>query len=150
MCWLSVVCAKAAVARAAYQQRSTEGRYRECLIERFCRLVDGQPIGGPCSRLEKMKAALLLHLPKGSESTGPNADICSRLARHIQCTWGIALGLQSDAASETCLQPALQREALVKQDGSNTPQVPIAFQGHAGDKVNLDTAAAATAVSGQV
>lgn len=81
----------------------------------LCSLVNGQPEGGPCSRIDKLKAALQLHLPDQPDSAIPNTKFLSRLLMHVQNTWGINLGEQETSVEDASLQEAQQPEDAVKQ-----------------------------------
>lgn len=76
----------------------------------LCRLVDGQPVGGPCSRTDKLKAALKLHLPQRSDAATANMQLLSHLLMHIQSTWGIKLDMQQGCGHEAT-SPSMQHSA---------------------------------------
>ena len=69
-----------------------------------------------------MKAALLVHLPAGSDSTAANADLFLKLAKHIQNTWGVALGCQVSDTPDVSTQAAFTEcQDAVKQDSKTVP-----------------------------
>ncbi len=105
-------------------------------------------MGGPCSRLDKMKAALLLHLPSSPDSTAAVTDLLLRLVRHIQTIWGLALGVKDGASTDTSAQADVQSEVLVQHaDAANTVIVEAAALPESiKDTVNFDTEAAAAVI----
>ena len=78
-------------------------------------MVDGQPIGGPCSRADKLKAALRLHFPMEPENSNCVDALSSRLLLHVQDTWSIDLGLQQRFAESASSQD-LQLENAASKD----------------------------------
>ncbi len=96
-------------------------------------------MGGPCSRLDKMRAALLLHLPFTPNNAAAVTDLILRLVRHIQTSWGLALGVKAGASNDSSAQAAVQGELLVKHaDAANTVIVEAAaLPESTKDKVNL-------------
>lgn len=55
---------------------------------------DGVPTGGPCSKLDKLRSALLHHLP-GAEDAKTGLDaLLERICRHIQSSWNLPLGYE--------------------------------------------------------
>lgn len=93
----------------------------------YSRLVDAQPMGGPCSRLDKMRAALLLHLPSSPDSATATTDLILRLVRQVRTIWGLALGVQDGASNDASPQAAAQGEVLVRHaDAANTVNVEAA------------------------
>lgn len=60
----------------------------------YASLIDGNPKGGPCSRADKLKAALQKHLPSSSDSSDGTMNLMSRLLSCIQNTWGTDLGMR--------------------------------------------------------
>jgi len=105
-------------------------------------------LGGPCSRLDKMRAALLLHLPSSPDSAAAVTDLILRLVIHIQTIWGLALGVQDGASNDTSPQAAAQSEVLVKHaDAASTVTVEAAaLPESTKDKVNSDTEAATAVI----
>ena len=87
----------------------------------LCRLVDGQPVGGPCNRLDKMKASLLLHLPSGPDSDAANADLISSLTWQIQQVWALDLGVKQDVPKSSPAQAAVQVHDSVMHDAADVP-----------------------------
>ena len=84
-------------------------------------------MGGPCSRLDKMRAALLLHLPSSPDSATATTDLILRLVRQVRTIWGLALGVQDGASNDASPQAAAQGEVLVRHaDAANTVNVEAA------------------------
>ena len=75
-------------------------------------------MGGPCSRADKLKAALQIHLPHGPDSSNANMKMMSRLLECVQRTWGIDLGMRPDI--QALIQECMQEVVTAKQ---NTPVV---------------------------
>ena len=105
-------------------------------------------MGGPCTRLDKMRAALLLHLPSSPDSAAAVTDLISRLVIHIQTIWGLALGVKDGASNNTSAQAAVQGEVHVKHaDAANTVIVEAAaLPDSTTDKINFDKETATAAV----
>ena len=110
-----------------------------------CRLVDGQPVGGPCSRLDKMKASLLLHLPTSPDSDAANADLISSLTKQIQQMWALDLGLKNDASKSSPAQ-AVHQSVMHDAAAADVPVEATTVSDCTKHGVNLD-AAAVTAVT---
>ncbi|KAL0041515.1 hypothetical protein WJX79_005896 [Trebouxia sp. C0005] len=114
----------------------------------YSRLLDALPLGGPCSRLDKMRAALLLHLPSSPDSAAAVTDLILRLVIHIQTIWGLALGVKDGASNDTSAQAAVQGEVLVEHaDAVNSVILEAAvLPGSTKDRVNFDTGAATAVI----
>ncbi len=95
-----------------------------------------------------MKAALLLHLPSGPDSTAAVTDLLLRVVRHIQTIWGLALGVKDSASTDTSAQADVQGEVLGKHaDAASTVIVEAAALPESiKDKVNLDSEAATAVI----
>lgn len=65
-------------------------------------------MGAPCSRVDKLRAALQKHLPLSSDSSNANLNLLSRLLSCIQHSWGIDLGMQKSCDSR-CPHQELQQ-----------------------------------------
>lgn len=88
-----------------------------------CSLIDGQPVGGPCSKADKLKAALQIHLPPAPDSSDANNELMSKLLTYIQDAWGMDLGMQkSSAGSQDTIRPVVQDKSVV--DSSTLSAVP--------------------------
>ena len=82
--------------------------YLVVILVVLCSLVNGKPMGGPCSRADKLKTALQKHLPPSSDSSNANMNLLSRLLSCIQSTWGIDLGMQRSCDSKSSHQELQQ------------------------------------------
>ncbi len=76
-----------------------------------CSMLNSAKVGGPCSRLDKMRLACMCHLPKGVEDASLKWAWLTQLARHIQDCWGLDLGITQDAAGKTAPPAALSMAA---------------------------------------
>ena len=105
-------------------------------------------MGGPCNRLDKMKASLLLHLPTGPDSDAANADLISSLTRQIQQVWALDLGVKGDASKCSPAQAAVQLHDSVMHDAAaaDVPVEATCVSDCAKQEVNFD-AGAVTAVT---
>eukprot|EP00891_Asterochloris_glomerata_P007827 jgi/Astpho2/7827/fgenesh1_pg.00117_%23_37_t len=74
----------------------------------FGSMLNSAKVGGPCSRLDKMRLACMCHLPKGVEDASLKWAWLTQLARHIQDCWGLDLGITQDAAGKTAPPAALK------------------------------------------
>ena len=80
----------------------------------MCSLIDGQPVGGPCSRADKLKAALQTHLPRSPDSVVAKNELLSRLLSCIQHTWGMDLGMQKSRDSNPdVLRAVIEEKSIV-------------------------------------
>lgn len=73
-------------------------------------------MGGPCSRADKLKAALQIHLPHWPDSSNANMKMMSRLLECVQRTWGIDLGMQKRPDIQAMIQGCSQEVVTAKQD----------------------------------
>ena len=88
-----------------------------------CSLIDGQPVGGPCSKVDKLKAALQIHLPPSPDSSDANNELMSKLLKCIQGAWGMDLDMQkSSAGNQDMLTAVVQDKSVV--DSSTFNAVP--------------------------
>ena len=67
-------------------------------------------MGGPCSRADKLKAALQIHLPRSPDSSAAKNELMSKLLTCIQQTWGMDLGMQKSQLSPSDMLRALVEE----------------------------------------
>lgn len=80
-------------------------------------------MGGPCSKADKLKAALQIHLPPSPDSSDANNELMSKLLKCIQDAWGMDLGMQkSSAGNQDMLIAVVQDKSVV--DNSTFSAVP--------------------------
>lgn len=88
-----------------------------------CSLIDGQPVGGPCSKIDKLKAALQIHLPPSPDSSDADDELMSKLLTCIQDAWGMDIGMQKRSASnQDMLRTVMQDKSIT--DSSTFSAVP--------------------------
>ena len=86
-------------------------------------------MGGPCSKADKLKAALQTHLPPSPDGSAAKNELMSKLLTCIQHTWGMDLGMQKRHESKSdMLKAVLDDECIV--DSSTVSIKPC----HDGDR----------------
>jgi len=84
--------ALSAMAAVVVSNKATAGRVNPTELWRpFTTLVDTKPVGGPCTKLAKLRASLLARLPAGIGEIDSD-EILDGVAKEMQAAWGIDLG----------------------------------------------------------
>ena len=64
-----------------------------------CSLLDGQPQGGSCTRVAKMKASLRHHLPRHTTHIEEVNRFLVNLTSKLEAVWGLSLGASGTSAA---------------------------------------------------
>lgn len=70
-------------------------------------------MGGPCSRADKLKAALQTHLPRSPDSSAAKDELMSKLLTCIQRAWGMDLGMQKSHDSKSDMHKAVMEDKSI-------------------------------------
>lgn len=75
-------------------------------------------MGGPCSRVDKLKAALQIHLPCSPDDSAAKDELMSKLLTCIQQTWGMDLGMQKSRLSNSDMLRAVVEDKSIVDSSS--------------------------------